>query len=405
MVAVGKKNVYMQIFKKIKRPFLLICIGAFTLPMHSQDIVIKKNGDEISTKVTKVSDNEIEYKKWANLDGPVYTMQRNDILLIKYANGEKDIFVSDDKQQQTKQQSNDGAQYIKEKPAENNQLLIDTYKTPIHFAKTPKEKDAHYFFPIMAMSDSSIISTSNIEMKIIPTVVWNDDYGSYDIKYAIELHNKTGQILYIDLANSFRIFTDGTSKSYFSTEQTTVTHGNSSGAGLNIGGISNVLGIGGALGTLANATTVGGSSQHSASTTYTSQRILAIPPHSKKNLTEFKQVKIKKHNYKTISDLECYKFYKFNLRGVLKKDGHISYSEVNSPYTAQYIITYSTSQDFSKYSSLYAKLYARYVYGGFWSTLLETKQNKAIKQIQEYIPDFWENKGIIIGGSSYMPKE
>ena len=89
----------------------------------------------------------------------------------------------------------------------------------------------------------------------------------------------------------------------------------------------------------------------------------------------------------------------------MKKDGHISYSEVNSPCTAQYIITYLTSQDFSKYSSLYAKLYARYVYGGFWSTLLETKQNKAIKQIQEYIPDFWENKGIIIGGSIYMPKE
>ena len=135
----------MQILKKIKRPFLLLCIGAFTLPMHSQDIVIKKNGDEISTKVTKVSDNEIEYKKWTNLDGPVYTMQRNDILLIKYANGEKDIFVNDDKQQQAKQQNNDGAQYIKEKPAENNQLLIDTYKTPIHFAKTSKEKDAPDF--------------------------------------------------------------------------------------------------------------------------------------------------------------------------------------------------------------------------------------------------------------------
>lgn len=395
----------MQIFKKIKKPFLLLCIGVFTLPMHSQDIIIKKNGDEISTKVTKVSDNEIEYKKWTNLDGPVYTMQRNDILLIKYANGEKDIFVSDDKQQQAKQQNNDGAQYIKEKPSENNQLLIDTYKTPIHFAKTSKEKDAHYLFPIMAMSDSSIISTSNIEMKIIPTIVYNNVYGHYDIKYAIELHNKTGQILYIDLANTFRIFTDGTSESYFSTEQTTVTHGNSSGAGLNIGGITNLLGIGGALGTLANATTVGGSNQHSASTTYTSQRYLAIPPHSKKNLTEFKQVEIKKNNYKTISDLECYKFYNDDLRGILKKDGHISYSEVNSPYTTQYIITYSTSQDFSKYSSLYAKLYARYVYGGFLSTSFETKQDKAIKRIQEYIPDFWENGGIIVGESSYMPKK
>lgn len=255
----------------------------------------------------------------------------------------------------------------------------------------------------MAMSDSSIVSNSDMEMKIVPTIVvsW-DKY--YEIRYSIELRNKTDKVVYVDLANSFRIYCDGTSKSYFSTEQTTVNHGSSSGAGVNLGGITNALGIGGVIGTLAGATTVGSSNQHSVATTYTNQRFLAIPPNSKKDLTEYKQVKVKKYKYETISDLEEYAFYKNDLRGRLKKDNYLSYSEEESPYTAQYIITYSTTQSFLEYSSLYAKLYARYIYGGYYP-ILPVTQKDAIKDVQEHISNFWENPGIIVGGCSYLPRK
>ncbi len=382
----------------------LVISGIYTI--YAQDVIIKPNGDEIKAKVTKVNSNEIEYKKWTNQDGPLYTIDTRDVFMIKYTNGEKDVFNTGEKQQITQQLSNaSGPKYVKKLPATNNQQLIERYKTPVKFAKTPSNKDAHYFFPIMSMSDSSIVSNSDIEMKIIPTTVWNNNYDSFDIKYSVELQNKTDKVIYIDLANTFRIYCDGTSKSYYNTEQTTVNHGSSSGLGFNLGGITNTLGIGGALGTLAGSTTVGGSSQNSVSTTYANQRILALPPHSKKDLTEYKQVKVKKHEYKTISDLETYEFYKDDLRGHLKKNGYISYSEDNSPYTATYIITYSTAQDFSEYSSLYAKLYARYVYGEFWTTLGPTKREKAIKQVQEYVSNFWEDPGIIVGECVYIQKK
>lgn len=391
----------------MKKELLVIIIFMCVVRAYSQDIIILRNGDEIMAKIAKVSNVEIEYKKWKNQDGPIYTINKDDVFLIKYSNGEKDIFTNDTQQQSPTQQTNVSTPtFVKKSPAENNKQLIDRYKTPVHFAKTAENKDAHYFFPIMTMSDSSLVSTSDLELKIIPTLVWDENvYGNYFLRYSIELQNKTDKIVYIDLANSFRVFCDGTSESYFNTEETTVNHGSSSGAGFNLGGLTNAIGIGGIVGTLAGATTVGGSNQHSVSTTYTNQRFLAIPPHSKKDLTEFKQVHIKKKEYKTISDLEIYAFNLNSLRGVLKKNGYISYTEDESPYTAKYIITYSTNQDFHEYSVLDAKLYARYVYGAYWDTYCDTKQKKAIKRVQKYISNFWEDSGIIVGRCSYIPKK
>lgn len=375
-----------------------------TAQMFAQDIIIMRNGKEIQAKVAKINNDNIEYKKWTNQDGPIYTVPKQDVFLIKYVNGDKDIFTDEDTQQKPQQSSNSAEpKYIKKLPADNNQQLIDRYKVPVYFAKAPSDKDSKYFFPIMAMSDSSIVSNSDMEMKIVPTVVCSYT-SNYDIRYSIELQNKTDKVVYVDLANSFRIYSDGTSTSYFSTEQTTVNEGSSSSVGLNLGGITNALGVGGIIGTLAGATTVGSSNQHSVATTYTNQRFLAIPPHSKKNLTEFKQVKVKRDEYKTISDIEMYEFCKDDLRGILKKNNYISYSEEESPYSVQYIITYSTTQNFLEYSSLYAKLYARYIYGGFF-LFAELTQKNAIKDIQKYISNFWENPGIIVGRCSFLPRK
>ena len=392
-------------FMKLKLFLLSLHFTQFAI---AQDVIIMNTGDEIEAKVTKVGNIEIEYKKWSNLDGPIYTVGKNDVFMIKYINGDKEVFNGSNQTKSHKEWNEEKTSQtlVRKIPASNNIELISMHNSPVKFTKTPKEKDAHYFFPIMAMSDSSLISTDELEMRIVPTIVCNQDGGdSYELKHSIELTNKTDKIIYIDLANCFRVYTDGTSKNYFESEQTTVNHGSSSGVGFNLGGITGALGIGGAAGILANSTTVGGGSQHGVSTTYSNQRILAIPPHTKKDLTEFKQVHIKKDQYKTISDLEEYGFFLKSLRGKLKQNSYIEYTESETPYTAKYYILYSTSQDFSKYSILNAHLYARYVVGGFYSTLFSYKREKTIKDIQKYISNFWTEPGIIIGQSNYIPKK
>lgn len=77
------------------------------------------------------------------------------------------------------------------------------------------------------------------------------------------VYNRTAEILTIDQTKSFIIMPDGASISYYDpTERisTTSTYDSSTtGASFNLGGIAEALGIGGAAGSLLNATTVGGS--------------------------------------------------------------------------------------------------------------------------------------------------
>lgn len=68
--------------------FLLIaCHSVF-----AQDIITKKDGTDIKAKISEVGTTEVKYKNISNLDGPVYTIAKSDILMITYENGERDIF-------------------------------------------------------------------------------------------------------------------------------------------------------------------------------------------------------------------------------------------------------------------------------------------------------------------------
>jgi len=58
----------------------------------SQDVITNKNGEDIQARILKVGTEEVEYKRYDNPDGPVFTMTKSDILLIRYENGTKDIF-------------------------------------------------------------------------------------------------------------------------------------------------------------------------------------------------------------------------------------------------------------------------------------------------------------------------
>ena len=71
---------------------------AFTLcgfSLYAQDIITKRDGTDIQAKVTEVGQTEISYKKFSNLDGPTYTMDIADVLMITYQNGEREMYNVD----------------------------------------------------------------------------------------------------------------------------------------------------------------------------------------------------------------------------------------------------------------------------------------------------------------------
>jgi hypothetical protein len=57
----------------------------------SYDVIFFKNGNEINSKIIEIALYEIKYKKIENIDGPTITIPKSDVLMIKYANGTKDI--------------------------------------------------------------------------------------------------------------------------------------------------------------------------------------------------------------------------------------------------------------------------------------------------------------------------
>ena len=75
-----------------KRLFLLTLLLSFVATVVAQDVITLKNGDEINGKVTKVTSTEIEYKLASNPNGPTYTKAVSEIFMVKYENGQKDVF-------------------------------------------------------------------------------------------------------------------------------------------------------------------------------------------------------------------------------------------------------------------------------------------------------------------------
>lgn len=70
------------------KKIILLFVFALTIQfVNAQDVLIKTNGENLTVKVQKISDVDIEYKLFSNLDGPVYSIKRTEVFQIRYQNG------------------------------------------------------------------------------------------------------------------------------------------------------------------------------------------------------------------------------------------------------------------------------------------------------------------------------
>ena len=76
--------------KKIIFTLALITIGFIN--SSAQDIITTKDGTDIQAKILEVTPTEVKYKKYNNLDGPIFTIIKTDILIVRYENGENEVF-------------------------------------------------------------------------------------------------------------------------------------------------------------------------------------------------------------------------------------------------------------------------------------------------------------------------
>ena len=68
----------------------VVVLAMFSFIAHAQDVIVKKDGNTITSKVTEITSTEIKYKKFSNQNGPTYTIGKNEVNYINYENGERE---------------------------------------------------------------------------------------------------------------------------------------------------------------------------------------------------------------------------------------------------------------------------------------------------------------------------
>ena len=266
--------------------------------VSAQDVIVKRDGSTILSKVLEVNTADIKYKKFSNQNGPTYTINISDVMVINYENGEKDTFNSSS----TNTTPTSSAVAANPAPtpvvdyaalAEENLPLIREFNShDVKYLDKDTSKKAGALICTLGIKEGSIVETpelkANFSMKkrfdkskssrigeIYDKETLTEHSGPYML--AVSLKNKTSKTIYVDLGTSYFIYGEK-SIPYFIPTSTTTTTGSTSGGTVNMGSVAGALSVGGTLGTLAGGVNVGGASSSSTSTTTYSQRVISIPP-------------------------------------------------------------------------------------------------------------------------------
>lgn len=70
----------------------LVLFVVLTNNLFGQDLIWMRTGDKIEAKVVEITPEVVKYKKFSNMDGPSYSVDKNKVLQIAYKNGEVEKF-------------------------------------------------------------------------------------------------------------------------------------------------------------------------------------------------------------------------------------------------------------------------------------------------------------------------
>lgn len=372
-------------FANMKRMFLCLLLVLHTSFIFSDDIIVLRNGDVINALVKEIQTTEVKYKKVSNPDGPLYSIEKNEVLSIKYENGEVDKFeIISNRDEETKCNTP-----IIASPVDDNEAQKAKYSNLPRLTLTPTKKKSKDFFPIMAFTDASVISTNELMITITPQAPEYYEGGwRTKIGYLITFVNKTGSPIYIDRAKSFKRNNNNETILYYNDEHLTVTRGHNSGLGVGVG----IGGIG--LG-------IGGGHNSSFSKEYVDERFLVVGPYSVANLTDYQLIRLsQKAEFAIVSDIEYWGFDLNESNDMICHGEVRTYDESNTPYKNAYYITYSTDSEFKKSYVLNFELYAKYLVGAkvkssVWSNA--APEHFLLKEINKVAPDFRLDGTSVIG--------
>ena len=79
----------------MKRIILVVICLLASFAVKAQDVLVLRSADDVAVKVVMIDSDKVHYKRWSNLEGPTYVIEKSKLLYIKYQNGEKDFFYKE----------------------------------------------------------------------------------------------------------------------------------------------------------------------------------------------------------------------------------------------------------------------------------------------------------------------
>lgn len=129
----------MKIMKLIAALFL------FQKVAISQDKLVRTNSEIVLSKVIEITQTEVRYKKFDNLDGPVYTEDKSNFVSVIFENGKIEAIVAN--QQNTNDKHNGKARFTALNPKYKNTIDFDffsLYTADVSLQYTHYLKNEHF---------------------------------------------------------------------------------------------------------------------------------------------------------------------------------------------------------------------------------------------------------------------
>ena len=64
----------------------------FGIIANAQDVILKKDGSDIKSKVLEITDQQIKYKDFDFQSGPIRNINISEVFMITYENGQREVF-------------------------------------------------------------------------------------------------------------------------------------------------------------------------------------------------------------------------------------------------------------------------------------------------------------------------
>ncbi|MBR5061870.1 MAG: hypothetical protein IKX24_06975 [Prevotella sp.] len=382
------------------------------------NVMFTNDGNVFPIYEVSIVKDAVTFKRQDKKKAPTETINKSDIFMIRNSDGTSTVFTTPVVKQETKSSpvvNNSFQQATKESTANmpiaqnasitdnttvastgmTQDLLTKNAQTIAAFnarkipydgkdeGKELKFSNGGYFVYKYAFTPNSILENVDLSVRYYIVDYYTSSNGGtkiVDIKettdkrkpkgwwsgiqgLGLSLTNKTNRIIYIDLGQTF-LAQAGISQPYFVPSATSVSKGTSNGASVNMGAVSGVLGVSGALGTLANGVNVGGGKTTETTHVTYSQRVVAVPPRSTINLDPQRLTDEYQHQINLFSMQYLYndKQRDFKSWNMVGRTPIVYFGECfdlpvdKSPILSSFI-TYGYEENLQKTSNLMADLY------------------------------------------------